>query len=67
MLQIIHTKDKFLLWYNQEITLYVIVQGVSKKRYFLGFRFISVLEVRFYFFLSVFESFLKPNSLRLWC
>ena len=32
------------------------VQGVSKKRYFLGFRLISVLEVGFHFFRCVSES-----------
>ena len=29
MLQIIHTEDKFLQWYNQEITVYVIVHEVK--------------------------------------
>ena len=32
------------------------VQGVSKKRYFLGFCLIPLLEVRFYFFTCVSES-----------
>ena len=32
------------------------IQGVSKKRYFLGFCLISLLEVRFYFFTCVSES-----------
>ena len=32
------------------------IQGVSKKRYFLGFRVILVLEVGFYFLACVLES-----------
>ena len=38
------------------ICIFVFVKGVSKKRYFLGFCLISLLEVRFYFFTCVSES-----------
>ena len=38
-------------WWKQ-----INIQGVSKKRYFLGFRLVSVLEVGFYFIACVLES-----------
>ena len=40
--------------FTGEIHFYI--QGVSKKRYFLGFRVISILEVRFNLFTCVSES-----------
>ena len=52
------------MW-NQSVTsglselymyMYMYIQGVSKKRYFLDFILVSVPEVGFYFFTCVLES-----------
>ena len=40
-----------------------LLQGVSKKRYFFDFYFISVLEVRFNFFTCVLESEFRAHSI----
>ena len=48
---------------NRQIKkLSILVQGVSKKRYFLGFRHISVLVVRFYFLHVFWKQNFEPFS-----